>query len=223
MSTPPLAGTARLVARLLSSRATQQHEIPGLIEGVHAALSHLGEPQDAAADTDTSVPAAQDAPSRRRQYRPPAPEPAETALPPAPKLVRRADVVAPAAPSASPALAPRGAVRGIVKWFDAQSRRGGLRLPGCSGDVPVSASLLTEAGIARLYKGQEIEATIEGPPEAPRLTRLALPGGVASTTTSGMVRGRHAKPVIVELKREGGRRTAARAEAEQLLRPVRPR
>ena len=223
MSTPPLAGTARMIARLLSSRTTQQHEIPGLIEGVHAALSHLGEPLAAGGDVDAPAPTTRDAPPRRRQRHAASPEPTETAIPPTPKLVRRADVVGPAAPTASPMLAPRGVVRGIVKWFDAQSRRGALRLPGCSGDVPVSTSLLTEAGIARLYKGQEIEATVEGPQDTPRLVRLALPGRVASTTTSGVVRGRHAKPVVVELKREGVRRAAARAEAEQLLRPIRPR
>jgi cold shock CspA family protein len=225
MSMPPVAGTARIIAKLLSSRPTHQHEIPDLIEGVHTALAQLGESREPAAAEISTAPDKGEAPGRRRRHRAASIEPATEAAapPPAPKLLRRAEVVAPGTSEVSPLLAPRGAVRGIVKWFDAQNRRGALRLPGCGGDVPVNAATLAEAGIARLYKGQEIEATLEGPPETPRLLRVALPGGAGPTATPGIVRGRHAKPVVVELKREGVRRAAARAEAEQLLRPPRPR
>ncbi|HUB95458.1 MAG TPA: hypothetical protein VL993_06050, partial [Stellaceae bacterium] len=110
-----------------------------------------------------------------------------------------------------------GILRGVVRWFDQRTRRGALRLPGLSGDVPIETGLLDEMAIHRLYKGQEIEATLSED-LAPRVVRLAVPGGIAQqNTVGGMVRGRHAKPVVVELKREALRRVAARAEAESLL------
>src|SRR5690348_8919891 len=115
MSMPPVAGTARIIAKLLSSRPTQQHEIPDLIEGVHTALSHLGESRNPTA-ADIPAPPEREEPSgqRRRQRATPI-EPASEAAspPPAPKLLRRAEVVAPDASGAPPLLAPRGAVRGI--------------------------------------------------------------------------------------------------------------
>jgi cold shock CspA family protein len=124
------------------------------------------------------------------------------------------------APAADPLAPPRSTLRGIVKWFDARERKGALRLPGFGGDVAIDAQLLAESGIQRLYKGQEIEATVNGTAEAPRLVKLALPGGAQPLLPrGGVVRGRHAKPVVVELKREGLRRVAARAEAEQVLGP----
>jgi hypothetical protein len=149
----------------------------------------------------------------------------EPVPPPQPRLVRRADVVA--APSSEVTVAVRpisvGVVRGVVKWFDQRLRRGALRLPGCGGDVPVEPALLEEMGVSRLYKGQEIEATLSGE-ESPRVVRLTIPGGVWHVHRSGgVVHNRHAKPVIVELKREAMRRAAARAEAEIVLGPSRAR
>jgi hypothetical protein len=48
--------------------------------------------------------------------------------------------------------------------------------------------------------------------------RLALPGAVSgSPLGGGVVKGRQARPVVVELKREALRRAAARAEAEHVL------
>jgi cold shock CspA family protein len=115
----------------------------------------------------------------------------------------------------------------VVKWFDQRTGRGALQLPGFSGDVPVEPSFLAEMGITRLYKGQEVEAVLDGAQTGqttPRVLRLGLPGGTWSVTpTGGVVRSRRAKPVVVELKREALRRVAARAEAELLLRPNRAR
>jgi hypothetical protein len=89
--------------------------------------------------------------------------------------------------------------------------------------VPVEPALLDEMGITRLYKGQEVEAILTDG-EAPRVMRLVLPGGSWSVnSTAGIVRGRQAKPVVVEMKREALRRVAARAEAEMLLGPGRTR
>jgi len=150
------------------------------------------------------------------------------APPPAPKLVRRAEIMtAPAAPAPSPALtsASHGAVRGVVKWFDPRAGKGALRLPGFSGDVIFEARLLADAGIARLFKGQEIEATLDGGNgRPPQVQRITLPGGVTTSPVgAGIVHSRRAKPVLVELKREALRRAAARAEAEHLLGPGRSR
>jgi cold shock CspA family protein len=148
----------------------------------------------------------------------------EAAVPAAPKLLRRAEVLSVAPAMASDLPISRGTLRGVVKWFDPRTGKGALRVPGYAGDLALDSKVMAEAGITRLYKGQEIEASIAGGPEAPRLVQLALPGGVAPVLPSGgMVRGRRAKPVVVEMKREALRRVAARAEAEQLLGPSRPR
>ena len=155
-------------------------------------------------------------------------EPVETPSepPPAPRLVRRADVVVPQPVPDAAALfrpIPGGVLRGVVKWFDQRLRRGALRLPGHGDDVPVEPALLDEMGVSRLYKGQEIEATLSAE-QTPRVIRLAIPGGVWEVhRTGGIVHNRHAKPVVVELKREAMRRVAARAEAEIVLGPNRNR
>ena len=231
MSTSDLTVAARLVAKLLAHRQTPHEEVPGVIHSVHSALSRLHEPAaittDAVADTDE--PQASSAPRRRRR------QPAETAVteeatpaapPPAPKLVRRAEIMAaPAAPSAALAPASHSAVRGVVKWFDPRAGKGALRLPGFSGDVLFDARLLADSGIARLFKGQEIEATSDGGSgRPPQVQRITLPGSVTATPLgAGVVHSRRAKPVLVELKREALRRAAARAEAEHLLGPGRSR
>ncbi|HZB90099.1 MAG TPA: hypothetical protein VE397_01575, partial [Stellaceae bacterium] len=145
--------------------------------------------------------------------------------PPAPKLVRRAEVAPAAAASPATSLAPppQGTVRGVVRWFDPKSGKGALRLPGL-GDVGFEAQLLADSGITRLFKGQEVEASLSETGGAPQVKRLALPGAVSSAPLGGgVVRSRHAKPVLVELKREALRRAAARAEAELVLGPGRPR
>lgn len=226
MTTPSLTATAHLVAKLLAQRPTPQDEVASLIRNVHGALTRLD------GDAEEAVPTA---PPRRAAPRRPRPSPAPAAQeaeaqttepavqPAAPKLVRRAEVASVPAVPATPSLvpAPNGKVHGVVKWFDPRSGKGALRLQGV-GDLPIEARHLAESGIARLFKGQEVEATLAGGPQAPLLQHLSLPGTVAPTPLSGgMVRSRRAKTVLVELKRESLRRAAARTEAEQLLR--RPR
>jgi hypothetical protein len=223
------ANVAQIVAKLLAQRTTPQDEVPGLVHNVHIALARLEQPEA------PDIPAAAAAPPIAREARKPrqprerriidaplaAEEPAAPA--PAPRLLRRADVVtvSRAPEPAAPIVLPGGILRGIVKWFDLRSRRGALRLPGCSGDVPIEPALLDEMAIPRLYKGQEVEATLDAG-ETPRVVRLALPGGAWQVSSvGGVVRGRQAKPVVVELKREALRRVAARAEAELLLGPGR--
>jgi cold shock CspA family protein len=231
MSTSDLTVAARLVAKLLAHRQTPQEEVAGVIRSVHGALSRLREPAAV-----TIEPVAAEEPQAtlmpRRKRRQPeeiaaTEEATPAAPPPAPKLVRRAEIMAPAIPAPSPALAPapHGAVRGVVKWFDPRAGKGALRLPGFSGDVLFETRLLADSGIARLFKGQEIEATIDsGNGRPPQVQRITLPG--SSTTTpvgAGVVHTRRANPVLVELKREALRRAAARAEAEHLLGPGRSR
>jgi cold shock CspA family protein len=243
MTTPHLKAAAHLIAKLLARRVTPPDEIAGLIHSVHGALSrlHQDDHQDEEqatvllplqAETPTEPPVVARPRRKRREAAPVATPATEEVVPPpvavAPKLVRRADVVLPPAPTPTPGpiAAPAGAtmVRGIVKWFDPRSGKGALRLPGFAGDVALEARHLTESGIARLFKGQEVEATVAGNSHAPLLERLALPGSAAALPIGGgVVHSRRAKPVLVELKREALRRVAARAEAEHLLGPSRPR
>ena len=232
MSTPDLTVAARLVAKLLAHRQTPQEEVVGVIRSVHTALSRLSE-----YDAVPATPLAKSeqhpatlAPRRRRQPEEIAPpeDQAPVTAPPAPKLVRRAEVMAaPPAPAVIPPVAatPQGALRGVVKWFDPRAGKGALRLPGFSGDVLFEARILAESGIARLFKGQEVEATISGGNgRPPQVQRIVLPGSAAATPVgAGVVHSRRAKPVLVELKREALRRSAARAEAEHLLGPNRSR
>jgi len=233
MSTPDLTVAARLIAKLLAHRQTPQEEVSGVIRSVHTALSRLSE-YDVGATTlaaKSDQPRATPAPRRKRRQQgetAPPDNPAPTAPPPTPKLVRRAEVMAaPPASAATPPIAPapHGAVRGVVKWFDPRAGKGALRLPGFSGDVLFEARILADSGIARLFKGQEVEATIlSGNGRPPQVQRITLPGSAAATAVgAGVVHSRRAKPVLVELKREALRRAAARVEAELLLGPSRSR
>lgn len=237
MTTPDLKATAHLIAKLLAHRPTPADEVAGLIHSVHGALARLGK--------EAEVPPPLPAPRRERASVPRRPkreeilaqpeeavaEEEEALLPaaPAPKLVRRADVAAAPQPelplpaSSGPGIAG-ATLRGIVKWFDPRSGRGALRLPGFAGDVALEPRHLAESGISRLFKGQEIEATVGSGGHAPVLERLALPGAASPMPLGGgIVHSRRAKPVLVELKREALRRAAARAEAEHLLGPSRSR
>jgi len=231
MTVPSRADVAHVVARLVARRATRIDEIPLLMREVHIALEQLAAPPAAMVPELAPMPEPR-RPARTARPRPilhpaenlhPAEKPSEP--PPAPRLLRRADVVAAPSPEAAALLrpVPAGVLRGVVKWFDQRLRRGALRLPGYGDDVPVEPGLLEEMGVSRLYKGQEIEATLSAE-QAPRVIRLAIPGGVWQVhRTAGVVHNRHAKPVVVELKRETMRRAAARAEAEMLLGPTRAR
>jgi cold shock CspA family protein len=235
MSTSGLTVAARLVAKLLAHRQTPQEEVAGVILSVHGALSRLHEPVAVATEpVAEAYEQPQAAPAPRRKRRQPveiaaAEEAIPTVPPPAAKLVRRAEVMMTAAAAAAappaPAPAPQGAVRGVVKWFDPRAGKGALRLPGFSGDVLFEARILADSGIARLFKGQEIEATIDGASgRPPQVQRIALPGSATTMPVgAGVVHSRRAKPVLVELKREALRRAAARAEAEHLLGPGRSR
>jgi cold shock CspA family protein len=234
MPTPDLRAAAHLIAKLLAHRTTPPDEVAGLIHSVHGALSRLGEEEEepAALSPPLERPAAIVVRRRRRVEAPPLPAPtAEEAAapppPPAPKLVRRAEVATQPTPAPQPPPAPAsagGTVRGVVKWFDQRSGKGALRLRGFAGDVALESRHLSESGIPRLFKGQEIEATVAGDSHAPVLERLAVLGTAAPRPVgSGVVHSRRAKPVLVELKREALRRAAARAEAEHLLGPTRPR
>jgi cold shock CspA family protein len=235
MPTPDLRAAAHLIAKLLAHRPTPPEEVAGLIHSVHGALLRLGEDEEPAAAPPAAEPAAPTL-RRRKRAEPPAvtaaPEDAvrveaEAPPPPAPKLVRRAEVAAqptPAAPAPAMPVPTAGTVRGVVKWFDQRSGKGALRLRGFAGDVALEARHLSESGIPRLFKGQEIEATVAGDSHAPVLERLAILGTADPRPVgSGIVHSRRAKPVLVELKREALRRAAARAEAEHLLGPTRPR
>lgn len=227
MTIPLRASVAHIVAKLVARRATRTDEIPAMMHGVEVALERLTQPQPAAAPEPAHEAARPARVARpRRALRPVQPPSSELPPPPPPqpRLLRRADVVAPP-PETIAALGPipGGVVRGVVKWFDQRLRRGALRLPGSSGDVPVEPTLLAEMGLSRLYKGQEVEATLSAE-TTPRVVRLAIPGGIWQVHQSaGIVHNRHAKPVVVELKRETMRRAAARAEAEILLGPNRAR
>ena len=229
------ANTARMIAKLLVERPTPHQEIPQLIDAVHRTLAKL-EGRDEA--TATSAPAevamptatsggAQDAPTPKRRGRKPrtttptavVPSEDRPPSPPAPTLLRRAEVQAPVevAPLQPPPARDR-MTRGVVRWFDPQSRRGALRLQGVSGDLPFEPTTLEKANISRLFKGQEVEAELGGPPDAPTLIGFRLlAAGQAAHVNPGLVRARQQKPVMVELKREALRRAAARDAAEALL------
>ncbi len=230
------ADAARLIAKLLASRATSLDEVPKLIENVQRALSNLGSP---VATLTATLPAVDTPPVPRPRARaktapvlrdvspsPVAAMQAPETKPPQPVLLRRAASItaAPSAPAPLFAALSNGMVRGLVQWFDSRTGQGALRLAGLSHDVPVDAASLARFGITRLFKGQEIEAMLKGAGETLKISALQLANATpALPVTGGMVRDRHAKPVVVELKREHKRRSTARAEAEILLRPRRVR
>ncbi len=226
----PTREIAHFVAKILAARQTSSDEIPYLVTSIRDTIEALraGPARPAVPEAPRLVVA--EARERRRTRRP-----REAALPtvrvtriesppPAPvvpQLMRRAEVAATAEPAPFEARPMRnGTLRGIVRWFDLATRQGALRLPGFGDELTIDAAALERAGISRLYKGQEIEATVESDNDRVRLVALALPGraeaGVHGIFKSGTAR-RNAKPVIVELKRDAMRRTASRIEAEHIL------
>ena len=208
-----VAGLGNTLGSLLDRRRTDAEATPGTASG---ALDRLA----AAVETP---PAPTEAPKPRRKAaarsarNPPPPEPAP---PPAvPRLMRRAEVT-----HAEPAIPEllqsphEGRRRGVVRWFDARTGRGMLRIPGFAEDVALDPDMLQRAGLSRLYKGQEIEALVTGENGHSHLVSVALPGQPAAKgglKVGGMRR--HAKPVVVEMKRDALRRAAARVEAEHVL------
>jgi len=155
-----------------------------------------------------------------------APEPAAQ-----PRLLRRAEIVHTEHDPAASLQAPRAAdapLRGVVKWFDGKTGKGALRLTGVSGDVALERGVLEQSAIKRLYKDQEIEATIQDLGRG-RITllSLSLPGRNPVSAGGGLFGGagtpgttnvnRQARSVMVEVKRDGVRATSAREEAEHVL------
>lgn len=220
---------ARVIAKLLASRRTPIEEIPRLIKNVERALTDLRNEGPGPAATpstpeDVMRQRAKRAVASPRPIEPqrgaPAAPDAAAIKPVPPTLLRRAEVVhdAPAAPAAPLAAPTPGAAHGVVQWFDTRSGRGTLRLQGLSSDLAIDAETLAGFGLTRLFKGQEIEATLEGAAESPKITGLRLANlAPVAPVSGGTVRDRHAKQVVVELKREALSRAAARAEAELLI------
>lgn len=178
----------------------------------------------------TIIPAVKRGRGRPRRVVFEAPEPEIVIEQPAPqpKLLRRAQVHTPEPDfghsETAPALrTPQGTVRGVVKWYDSKAGKGVLRLTGVSGDVAIDPAVLTRTGIKRLYKDQEIEAVVEDKAGRVQLVSLALPGrkpqqpGPKSADDDIPAILRRTRQVLVEVKQDGGRKRAARAEAEQLL------
>lgn len=229
------ANTARMIAKLLAERPTAHQEIPQLIDVVHRTLAGLNgtrpveesAPQNGQAPRDPTD-AVSVAPKRRgrkprAETEPAAATPTETktAPPPAPTLLRRAEVKDKEPVQIAPLIPPPSRdrlTRGVVRWFDPQTRRGALRLQGVSGDLPFEPPLLERSNITRLFKGQEVEAELGGTADAPQLIGFRLlAAGPAAHVNPGLVRARQQKPVMVELKREALKRAAARDAAEALL------
>jgi cold shock CspA family protein len=232
---------AHFIATIVAARQTPIGEIQQVIASLSETVDRLRNGVPAAETTASRRPpvaaSANPAqmPPRRGRGRPRKTEPRleervrrpepVMVTPVAPRLMRRAEVT-PAEPLGiqAPILqapVPRNTVlRGVVRWFDLKTRQGTLRLPGFAEDVAIEAAALESAGISRLYKGQEVEATVAGENGSARLLSLALPGRIAEPPkglfATGPVR-RHAKPVVVEMKRDALRRAAARVEAELVL------
>lgn len=228
---------AHMVARILGAQATYASDVPALVQTVSAAVAQILNPAPLLPPAEASdappipfarrKPRAQRATSGRKPGRPrktPIAEPIVAAAPPpTPRLVRRAEAIvsAPAPKSAAMAPQPASTLRGVVRWFDPGRQTGGLRLTGVPEDVAIEPATFAAAGVTRLFKGQEIEAQVSREEGRVRVTALRIPGGTAAiTTVSGPIAatgGRRPRVVIVEKKRDGLKRVAARTEAEQLL------
>lgn len=227
------ANTARMIAKLLAERQTTHQEIPQLIDVVHRTLAGLNGARPVDGPTQQNSHAAPDkadaisvAPKRRgrkprAEAEPITSTPAETKTAPAPTLLRRAEVKDKEPVLVAPLMPPPSRerlTRGVVRWFDPQTRRGALRLQGVSGDLPFEPPLLERSNITRLFKGQEVEAELGGTTDMPQLVGFRLlAAGPATHVNPGLVRARQQKPVMVELKREALKRAAARDAAEALL------
>jgi len=249
-SSPSEREIAHLIAAILAARETPAAEVPQLMEAVRDSIMQLRGnaaaparipnrptlalpiPETTQRELPSPIVRKTAAATGRRRGRPRRsetlarepmrrPEPAPAAPPPAPRLMRRAEVAPAEAPVSETRRSEQTTLRGIVHWFDQRSRHGMLRLRGLSGDIAIDGTLLDKAGISRLYKGQEIEATIAGQNGATRLLAVVLPGRTAEPPSGGLFKAgsarRHARPVVVEMKRDSLRRAAARIEAEHVL------
>lgn len=157
---------------------------------------------------------------RPRRSKPVAIAAPEPAPPPAaaPRLMRRAEVARPVVTAVAADPSQPSRLRGIVRWFDPRTRHGAIRAPGFD-DLAIVAQVMEASSIARLYKGQEVEATVIGSGSGARLIALALPAAATAPAKGGGTGSarRHAKPVVVEMKRDAMRRAGARIEAEHVL------
>jgi hypothetical protein len=227
----PAREIAHFIAKILAARPTTSEEVPDLVISIRDTLAALSSGEIPSAPTNDVMASrptgpAPSVPRRKRRNiaavkaMPEVSEVAEPVIPAVPQLMRRADVAPAPQPLPFDMSPPQnGTLRGVVRWFDLTTRQGTLRLPGFGDEVTIDAATLERAGISRLYKGQEIEATVVGSNGSVQLVSLALPGRVApehGLFKTGAAR-RNAKPVVVEMKRDSMRRTAARIEAEQIL------
>jgi cold shock CspA family protein len=217
----PSPETVRLIARILGARHTRQEEVPDLISSVHRAVEGLSDGAGAAVPPTPGGDSAAATPRRGRRARArevfaPAAEPAPVSL--APQLMRRADMTPAESAPAETSAKTRTGLRGVVKWYDPKTRIGSLRLPG-HDDIAVDADALDRAGVPRLFKGQEIEASVVVEADGvARLLAVSLPGRPETEPlrAAGGSR-RQQKPVVIEMKRDALRRVGARLEAEQIL------
>jgi len=234
-----LALAAGMLAQIVAKRPTAAHEIPPLVASVAATVEQLLEQRNASSvpllpeeQPKSQPPRARQPRARQKEARPArqALLPAiETPAPPpvAPRLVRRAEAAAPAEAEIMPFKLQSAAtrIRGIVRWFDPGRQTGALRLPGSSEDVPIEPGVFLQSGIARLFKGQEIDADLDRAETQVRIVAIALPGAAApAPSATGMVAGgRRPRMIIVEKKRDGLKRAAVRSTAERILnRPAKP-
>lgn len=225
----PLPLVARLVAKLVAGRPTDASEIPALVATVGAAMARILNPPPIPVAIEHVVATPAPRPRRQTGRKPGRPRkevvpeiPEAPAPPPAPRLVRRAEAIttAPVPEILVMEVPSDGTVRGVVRWFDPARQTGGLRLTGVPEDVPLDPQIFAATGVTRLFKGQEIEATLSRTDGRVRVTRLRIPGGPAAPTVSGPIaasNGRRPRMVMVEKKRDSMRRVAARSEAEHLL------
>jgi cold shock CspA family protein len=225
----PSPETVRLIARILRARETSQEELPDVIASVHRAVAALDGataapemaaiPVRAPARVPKTIAAAPVRRARARRERavfaaPTAPSPVASG----PQLMRRTDMATARGEPATLVPKTRTGLRGVVKWFDLKTRTGALRLPGHE-DVAVDADALDRAGMPRLFKGQEIEASIVSEPAGgARLVAMSLPGRPETEPLGALGGGRrNQKQVVIEMKRDALKRVGARLEAEQIL------
>lgn len=230
---------AAMVARLVAARPMTASDVPHLVGIVEATISDLLDPpaQQRVPIAVETKPAEKSpwgkarrekslTPRRSGERRAPseksaAPAPVEAPPPPAPRLVRRAEAhlaVPPAETSPTFFQASSSLVRGIVRWFDPARQTGALRLPGVPEDLMVEPGVFAQSGATRLFKGQEIDAQIDRSGGHVRISAITLPGAATGSSDAGMIAGgRRPRIVIVEKKRDGLKRVAARSEAEQVL------
>ncbi len=228
----PSGAMVRLIAKVLSSRNTEISEVSAVIDTIYTALNDRDR-----VPVEMAPAAAVEAPRKRRgrppgstnrktQLRPAFMEPtaAVQAPPPAPSLLRRADMVHSEPEAPAKVDSAQRLIRGVIKWYDGRTGKGSVRLPG-SGDVAIDAGHLTRSGLSRLYPGQEIEASIHGAGDTVEIDRMTLIGGPQSERpieAGPIAVRRNTKLVMVEMKRDSLRRVAARAEAEHILGPGTP-